>query len=94
MDIYFFTLVSTQIADPASGAQARVPGTPLCWGGGMSGPVSVSSEPQTANSFQKRSSSPTDAVLSFGDMLPEQAGSCVSALSWACPGAWLSLGIA
>lgn len=60
----------------------------------MLGPVSVSSEPQTANSFQKHSSSPIDAVLSLGDMLPEQAGSCVPALSWVHPGAWLSLGIA
>lgn len=48
MDIYFFTLVSTQIADPASVAQARV--SRSVPGGVCQGPVSVSSEPQMAYS--------------------------------------------
>lgn len=51
-DIYFFTLVSTQIADPASVAQARV--TRSIPGGACQGPVSVSSEPQMAYSLESQ----------------------------------------
>lgn len=83
MDIYFFTLVSTQIADPASGAWARVMGIVL-----GRGAVSVSSEPQIANSFQKHSSSLTDTALSRGRMLPERPG----AACLPCPGRTLGPG--
>lgn len=83
MDIYFFTLVSTQIADPASGAWARVMGI-------VPGPaaVLVSSEPQRANFFQKHSSSLTDAALSCGGVLPERPG----AACLPCPGRILGPG--
>lgn len=50
MNIYFFTLVSTQIADPASVTQARVRGTV------PKGAVSVSSEPLGGKLLQKGSS--------------------------------------